>query len=62
MEYSAHMEDVMTARQTTKINVRVDDVLRGKLIEEAGDYGNVSNVVRVILEHYFKLRPRRKAK
>ena len=36
-----------------KITVRVGAVLRGKLIEEAGDYGNISNVVRVVLEKYF---------
>lgn len=38
-----------------RITFRASDVLRGKLIEEAGDYGNVSNVVRVILERYFQL-------
>ena len=47
------MDDMNDAARTTKINVRVSAVLRGKLIEEAGDYGNVSNVVRVILEKYF---------
>ena len=36
-----------------KITVRIGSVLRGKLIEEAGDYGNISNVVRVVLEKYF---------
>jgi hypothetical protein len=36
-----------------KIVFKVSSVLRGKLVEEAGDYGNISNVVRVILEKYF---------
>jgi hypothetical protein len=43
----------------TKITVRVGAVLRGKLIEEAGDYGNISNVVRVILESFFLRRSKR---
>ena len=53
------MEDMNDAARTTKINVRVSAVLRGKLVEEAGDYGNVSNVVRVILEKYFMKRSTR---
>ena len=36
-----------------RITFRASDVLRGKLVQEAGEYGNVSNVVRVILEKYF---------
>lgn len=47
------------AVRSTKIYVRVGAVLRGKLVEEAGDYGNISNVVRVILEKYFLKQARR---
>lgn len=43
----------------TRITFRASDVLRGRLVEEAGDYGNISNVVRVILERYFLQRKKK---
>jgi len=43
----------MSTIKTTRIAVRVSAVLRGRLVEEAGSYGNISNVVRVILERHF---------
>ena len=39
-----------------RITIRVSDVLRGKLIEEAGDYGTISNVVRLIVERFFETK------
>ena len=44
----------MATNKTAKIYVRVSAVLRGKLIERAGDMSNVSTVVRTILENHFK--------
>ena len=43
----------MQAVKTTRITFRANAVLRGKLAEAAGDYGSLSNVVRVILERHF---------
>lgn len=40
--------------KTAKIYVRVTAVLRGKLIEDAGDMSTVSNVVRTILEQHYR--------
>lgn len=42
------------AIKTARIYVRVTDVLRGKLIEDAGDMSTVSTVIRTILEQYYK--------
>lgn len=53
------MEDLAHMNKDTKITVRIGAVLRGKLVDEAGDYGNLSNVVRVILERYFMKRATR---
>lgn len=39
--------------KTSRVTVRISDVLRGKLMEETGDYGTLSNVLRVILARYF---------
>ena len=44
---------IMQAVKTTRITFRANAVLRGKLAEAAGDYGSLSNVVRVILERHF---------
>ena len=44
----------MAAIKTAKIYVRVSAVLRGKLIERAGDMSNVSTVIRTILENHFR--------
>jgi hypothetical protein len=44
----------MRTPKTAKIYVRVNAVLRGRLVELAGEYGNVSQVVRVILERHFQ--------
>lgn len=43
----------MMTPKDTRIAVRVSAVLRGQLLEEAGDYGTLSTVVRVILENHF---------
>ena len=40
-------------QKTSRINVRVSDVTRGKLVEQAGPHGTISNVVRAIVEQYF---------
>ena len=40
-------------QKSSRITVRVTDVIRGKLVEEAGDYGTISNVVRAIVEKYY---------
>jgi len=38
--------------KTSRISVRVTDVERGKLAEEAGRYGTISNVIRAIIRKH----------
>ena len=49
VQHGGHMKPLKTSRVT----VRVTDVVRGKLVEEAGHYGTISNVVRAIVEKYY---------
>lgn len=39
----------MKTVKTSRITVRITDVERGKLAEEAGPYGNLSAVVRALI-------------
>ena len=47
------MEDSMI-QKTSRITVRVTDIIRGKLLEEAGSYGTISNVVRAIVDKHYQ--------
>lgn len=49
----------MTAQNTTRLTIRLSAVLRGKLAEEAGDYGKLSTVARVILERALLTRTKK---
>jgi len=46
----------MKTPNTSQIVVRVPDVLRGRLVEAAGDHETISMVVRRILQRYFAKR------
>jgi len=41
-------------QKTSRITVRITEIIRGKLVEEAGSYGTISNVVRAIVEKHFQ--------
>ena len=47
------------AVKTAKVYVRVTNVLRGKLLEDAGDMSSVSTVIRTILERHYAAKVRR---
>lgn len=59
MRYTSTMEHKMDAIKDTRVQVRLPAVLRGKLAEEAGPHGTLSNVMRYILEQYFTKKARR---
>jgi hypothetical protein len=44
----------MGAQKTTRIDIRIDPVLRGKLAEEAGPHGSLSSVAREILQKHYE--------
>ena len=45
----------MSVQKTSRITVRITDVQRGKLAEEAGPYGNISAVVRALIVKHVNL-------
>ena len=46
----------MEIAKTTRLDIRLTAVIRGKLAEEAGPYGSLSGVARRIIEaHYLKV-------
>lgn len=47
------------AVKTAKVYVRVTSVLRGRLIQEAGDMSSVSTVIRTILERHYAAKMKR---
>jgi hypothetical protein len=59
MAYTPDMEGYMEAQKTTRLDMRITAVLRGKLAEEAGPHGSLSGVARWIIERYFAKKDRR---
>lgn len=38
---------------TSRIDIRISAVIRGKLAEDAGQYGSLSKVARTIIERHY---------
>ncbi len=45
----------METPKTTRLDIRLTPVLRGKLAEDAGPHGSLSSVAREILEKHYSL-------
>lgn len=53
----------MATTKTTRLDIRLTPVIRGKLAEDAGPYGSLSGVARRIIEqHYGKIEKNGKRK
>jgi Arc/MetJ-type ribon-helix-helix transcriptional regulator len=50
MSYRAVHKEVAMVPKAERVYVRVGAVLRGWLVEKAGEYGNISMVIRDVLE------------
>ena len=43
----------MVATKTTRLDIRLTSVIRGKLAQDAGPYGSLSGVARRIIERHY---------
>jgi hypothetical protein len=61
IQYAHHRKEILMATKTSRIDLRITDVIRGKLAEDAGPHGSLSSVARSIIEqHYAMMKGRKK--